>query len=216
MSAIHLPDIKTFVYTVAKHTERQGYINQMMKELEFSNWEFLFGSEGRQPYWVNIHSDWIQLLATPVPFLLLEDDATITSHYSSDVTYPDDAQMVYLGGTANGELENMQAILDISATTDTPLRASNGPRTWPGHLVYSEREDDYIRVYNMHSTHAILFVDQQTATDFQVSINAYRDRSAVDVVFARGMHKYKTYCRKQPFWYQNDGHHNDPTLRYYP
>ena len=81
-------------------------------------------------------------------------------------------------------------------------------------MVYSERPDDYIRIYNMHSTHAVLFVDDDCRKRVQSAIAQGRDK-AVDVVTAHNMRFYRTYLLKRPFWYQNDGHHHRPTLEYY-
>ena len=81
-------------------------------------------------------------------------------------------------------------------------------------MVYSEYDDRYIRIYKMHSTHAILFLNEDVKRQLQSAINDMRDL-AVDVVIARNMRKYKIYCLKQPFWYQKDGWNDERTMRYY-
>ena len=50
-------------------------------------------------------------------------------------------------------------------------------------MVYSERPDDYIRIYNMHSTHAVLFVDDDCRKRVQLAIAQGRDK-VVDAQYA--------------------------------
>jgi hypothetical protein len=205
---MYLPSIKTFVYTIGKNQQRQIQIKKMLTDLNFTDWSFFFGNEKKQPYWVNIHDDWIKVLDTPAPFLILEDDACVTEDYKPDIIYPIDSQLVYLGGTSNGEFCNLYKL------KNNLLTYSNGPKNVAECLAYSERSDEYIQIFNMHSTHAVLFVNDYVKSSLKIEINTRRD-IAVDVVFARWMWCYKVYCLKKPFWYQNDGHHNEATLKYY-
>ena len=178
----------------------------MLTKLGFSDWGFVFGGDKFKPYWKNIHDDWIKMLETPTPFLILEDDATITDYYHPEVEYPEDTQLLYLGGTTNGEDCVFPDGLDL-----LPSQGSKDVFAW---MVYSEYDDRYIRIYNMHSTHAILFLNEDVKRQLQSAINDMRDL-AVDVVIARNMRKYKIYCLKQPFWYQKDGWNDERTMRYY-
>jgi len=199
----HLPSTKTFVYTIERNKERQQRITDMLVQMGFSDWQFVYGKQA-QPYWMGIHNDWVRMLETPPPFLILEDDAVVAPYYVPTVDYPDDAQLVYLGGTANGHFYNAMGV-----------KFSKGPAGYPYRMAYTEYSNKFIRVYNMHSTHAVLFVDQQTTTDFMHYI-ARRPQNAVDTIFAMYAHKYRMYCVKHPYWYQKDGHNEGSTLNYYP
>jgi hypothetical protein len=210
---IHLPSVKTFVYTIPKNVDRQRNISIMMNQLGFTNWEFVFGKE-QNPYWMAIHQDFIEMLNTPVPFIILEDDVSLTDYYKPTIEYPSDANLVYLGGTRHGEFGFLDEIKKIIEIDNNVLIASDGFRLVPGCMIYTEYDNDYIRVYNMHSTHAMLFMDDLTKLDFQrvVEINRHIH---VDMVFAYTMLTYKVYCLKHPFWHQNDGRNDDVTLNYY-
>ena len=157
-----LPNIKTFVYTIARNVERQQKMAAMLRKLGFSNWEFVYGSTGETPYWMNIHADFIKILQTPVPFLFLEDDVELTEYYRSDIVYPNDAELVYLGGSVNGELYHIRDIMKLAKENKETLMICTAPRTfWPDFMVYADRPDAYIHTYNMHSTHAILFLNEK-------------------------------------------------------
>jgi hypothetical protein len=199
---IYLPSIKTLVYTVEKNKERQNHIVEMMNKLKFANWSFIYGVANRRAYWIAIHDDFIRFLSEEnSPFLFLEDDATLTEHYKEEIEYPEDADLVYLGGTTNGEHFKQKNV-------DNSCRSGN--------MVYTEYNDEYIRIWNMHSTHAILFIKNDVNQQIKDVINWAKERCPTDVAIAMHMHKWKVYCRKLPFWYQNDDRNSCATQKYYP
>lgn len=207
-----LPSIPTIVYTTKHQTGRQERASKMLNELGFTNWQFWFGSEGKKPYWANIHDDLIKILGLPAPFLFMEDDAVVTANFKPEIDYPADAQLVYLGGTTHGELRYVSAIRD--ATTEDIIVSRGTSFYPPGVMIYTERPDEYIRVYNMHSAHAILFVDDAIKNELRLVIDMNRGLPH-DVILALSLFRYKAYCVKRPFWYQKDGHNDKPTLEYY-
>lgn len=211
---IHLPSIKTFVYTIPKHIGRQNNISEMLTKLDFTNWSFKFGKESQDPnpknHWQAMHDDWIEMFNTPIPFLILEDDATLTEHYKPTIEYPLDANLVYLGGSSNGEITFLKEIQE--AVND--LKYCEKIRKHQGWMVYSEYNDDYIRIYNMHSSHAMLFIDDYARLATQKALDTNR-HMPTDLIFAYTMLNYKTYCVKRPLWYQQDGYNDFCTLNYY-
>jgi hypothetical protein len=221
-----LPSIKTFVYTIQRNVERQQKMAAMLNKLGFSNWEFVVGSIEKNPYWMNIHVDFAKVLETPPPFLFLEDDVDLTEYYRPEITYPNDAELVYLGGSVNGELYHIRDITKLARENNETLMMCTAPREfWPEFMIYAERPDSWIRTYNMHSTHAILFVGSCATNGMRDFIRENSQLGlgrlpamqsmAVDRLFGDQMHLYKTYCLKRPFWYQNDGRNNRITFRYY-
>lgn len=215
---LYLPSVKTFVYTIIKNKERQYKIINQLNELGFTNWEFVIGSTGRAEYWKNIHDDWITLLNTDTPFLILEDDAEYTEAYKEYINFPPSADIVYLGGTTNA-VEHQHILDYLSAETREKLKeSSQEPNTCGGlgTLLYTEYDDTYIQTYNMHSTHAVLFLNQDIHQKLQRAIRHFSELYPVDVVLALESSKNKVFCVKQPFWYQNDNHNSIFTSKYYP
>jgi len=204
---MNISKIKTYVYTVSKNKYRQELITTMLDKLQFSNWSFIYGKE-TNPYWVGIHDDFIEMLKTPAPFILLEDDAAEKT-YEADIEYPNDAQIIYLGGSSNGEK-------NIEHYDKSKLTFSKGSRTTPYAMLYGEIDNNYIRPYNMHSHHAVLFLDNKLNEDIIKIIKNNNKAYATDVILAEEMYRRKVYCRKQPMFYQTDGRQNEQTLNYFP
>jgi hypothetical protein len=196
---IHLPSIKTLIYTIEKNKDRQCRIADMLRKSYFSDWRFIYGTCSKKAYWQNIHDDFIRLLNDiQPPFIFLEDDATTTQYYEPYIEYPKDSDVVYLGGTINSQRIRLKI----------PDARTNQK------LIYTEYNYDYIRIYNMHSTHAILFLKDSINKEIRDTINNSR-KVPVDVVMASNMHRWKVYCRKHPFWYQQDGKNDRLTQIYY-
>ena len=205
---IHLPSVKTFVYTVTKNEDRRNNIVKMMSKLGFTNWSFVFGKDDKNlEYWQCIHDDWISMLNTKPPFLILEDDVDVTENYKSEIEYPSDAHLVYLGGTRNADDMHLKEIAKAAKRNNKTLIHDE-------EFVYTEYDENYIQIYNMHSTHAVLFVDDYSRHNFQYIINVNR-QMPVDVAFALTHPFFRVYLVKYPFWYQNDGHNNEKTSNYY-
>lgn len=101
---LHLPSVKTFVYSAPRFINRRTAIKAMMDEYYFQDWEYVWGEDsGRSRYWGTLHKNWINVLSkNAVPFLILEDDATQTGYFEPFLRYPSDADLVYLGGTTHG------------------------------------------------------------------------------------------------------------------
>jgi hypothetical protein len=222
---INLLNIKTFVYTIPANTVRQENVGNILTQLNF-NWRFVFGESEKLPYWRNIHNDWVKILSNSVPFLILEDDVVTTKYFTPNISYPADADLVYLGGTINGELYYIRDILKSVRSNKETLMICIGSRDWwPEFMVYTERPDAYIRPYNMHSTHAVLFVNEDAKNRMSkilddnsklgLGLEPAEQNISVDRLFAENMRNFKVYCLKKPFFYQADGHNDSSTLFYY-
>lgn len=122
---INLPSVKTFVYSGEQHIKRRNKIKLLLEHLNFKDWSFVIG-KASNPYWLKMHQDWLVMLETSTPFLILEDDIAVTENYKADVEFPLDAQIVYFGGSPYGPL----SFIDL-----------------PG---------EYIKLHSMYSNHAIM------------------------------------------------------------
>jgi hypothetical protein len=172
------------MYTIARNQDRQQRCTAMMRKLQFTDWSFVYGSEGKQHYWQNVHEDYVELLKTPAPFLLLEDDSTTTQAYHATLEYPDDAQHLFVGGNSCA-------------------------------LGYTEYDDNWLRIRSMYCGHAMLFIDEATKELIREILNQRRD-VPIDVAISDNLARFRGYCLKAPFWYQQDGHNDWSTQHYYP
>ena len=202
---ILLPQLRTVVMTMDWFRERQARVRWVLRSLGFQNVEWVCGRRSK-PYWRAIRRNVARVLASHTcPFLFLEDDvALMPENYHSDVEVPANTDIFYLGGTLNAE----------NYTGEPPglIRKPGGVTPWP--LTYVEHDENHIQIFNMHSTHAILFLTETAKNGFLSSIARYPD-TPVDVCFAREMGRWQTLLVKRPFWHQDDGHNNQLTLEYY-
>ena len=153
------------------------------------------------------------LKVTTTPFLLLEDDAALVDDIHPIVNYPSDANLIYLGGSSCGnDLRGWWKDGLLQSPGDTSGLNEVGT-VWPHRMVYTERPDQWIQTYNMHTTHAMLFIDEEAKKEI---INIWDTPSqAVDMTIADWTRDKKVYCLKHPIWYQTDGHSDLRTRGYY-
>jgi len=196
-------ELPVYVYTIKNNRERQENISKTLRYLGFKSYTLLIGGEGKKHYWQNIHDDFLNILQLDLPFLFLEDDIE-PNYFTPIIEVPLNAQLAYLGGTKNGELYN---------TYNTDLKHTRFANT-PFPMVYQDMEGDWIRPMNMHSTHAVMFLDRKTNNELAKKIDEGRDY-AVDIIIARNMWRYNTYLLKRPIFFQNDKLNNEFTTNYY-
>lgn len=116
-----------------------------------------------------------------VPGLVLEDDC-VKSNYRTQIEVPDDADIVFLG------------IWDVEKP------AIPAGKYLPAYKIHN---DDFVRVYSMHGSHAILYVSELGKT---VASRAYAIASATglwnDSILNRVLPFIKTYAVRQPIFAQ--------------
>lgn len=206
MPEIDLKKTKIYVITVDKNKDRQVKIIQMLKKIGLRNYEVIKG-EDSSPYWKGHKNSILGILKEHEikkygEFLILEDDATIIeNNFNHIVEYPQRADMLYLGGTINGiKSEQPKNSIEIAVGGYFGLR-------------YKEADHNWIKIYNMHSNHAMLFIKDSVRKIFIKSLSI---EQPADVCFASIMSKVDTLLIKKPYWYQDDGRNNIATQYYYP
>lgn len=136
------------------------------------------------------------------PVVVLEDDATETSHYCDEIDIPDDADAVWLGTSVYGLVDDWRKLrLSDEIYVNKPT-------------ILSEH-GNFFRVENMLSAHAVMYISKRYKSEM-VNYMKYQinDFTAPDIVFAATMKNYNIYAAKRPLFWQNDGAHNSqPTLQ---
>lgn len=119
------------------------------------------------------------------PFILLEDDVSLSETMPNNIEIPDDADIIYIGVSCGGLGKNARY------TKGDPLYA----------IDYNEK---YIRVYNMLSTHAIMICSAAGANIYaQCMLEGYYNPTGWDNFLARIQSYYKVYALKNPLFYQD-------------
>jgi hypothetical protein len=147
-------------------------------------------------------SSWIKLLESKLegdfrPFICLEDDCSATPWFRHDISLPEGADGLYLGISAYG-LHPMTG-LGYPQVQMTPVNT------------------EIVRIYNMLSTHAILFLSRSWAQNCLEGIRRALDTDlpgSWDIPISRSMGKFNIYALKKPLFYQDAkmGGQEEPTL----
>jgi hypothetical protein len=122
------------------------------------------------------------------PCLILEDDLEIYK-FRKIIEVPDDADAIYIGFSRYGWNHNQ----------DEPF---------PKSLKITELNDDYHRVYNMLSRHAIIHLNPEYDAACIEEMNKFIQYPDVykagDVSISKLHPKYKIYALNEPIFYQDD------------
>ena len=145
---------------------------------------------------------WIKMLESKLegdfrPFVCLEDDCSATPWFRRVISVPEDADAVYLG---------------ISTYGLHPMTGLGYP-----HVQMARVSSELVRIYNMLSTHALLFMTRAWTQKCLECVRQALDTElpgSWDIPIARSMADYKVYALKSPLFYQDSkmGGQEEPTL----
>jgi hypothetical protein len=191
-NSIKLTDIPTLWSTCLKPTlqNRNAELAAMTQRLNLKAKRI--DGPITEPYTIGVAIGYLQLLSTyPTPFLALEDDARelYPLPLGSVITHPSDADAVYLGTSIWGRLRNQSV---------------------RGGVIAAKYDAHFLRIFNMLSLHAILYINQKYVNDCYSKIVNWLQNpvGAPDDVIAENMHRYIIYAVKCPYFYQDDGGSN--------
>jgi hypothetical protein len=134
------------------------------------------------------------------PFLLLEDDVELSEWVTSmDIEIPENTDAFYFG---------------FSKYAGHPERNDS---LGYGSYQFQSVNDTYVRILNMVSAHAILFVSKRYKyANMEVMKRIFGGDMGTytpDVLISRIQPQFNIYAYKYPFFYQSDKLGNDP---FYP
>jgi len=132
------------------------------------------------------------------PFIYLEDDCNTTDWFRHIINVPNDADCVYLGISKWSMHPSVnKAVIGIQAD-------------------YVETNSEVVRLVNMLSNHAILFLSRKWT---ESCLAAYETTATwespdYDILQSRNMKSYNVYALKEPLFYQcaSVGGHEEATL----
>lgn len=173
---IKLTELKVAYINMGSYPNRKKTMLKMLEHYKFKNYMRIPGVPSNGRY-DTIADAHINALNTGAD-LILEDDC-LPYEYRDEIDIPEDADVVFLGvstGTTN---------------THTPK--------------YEKVSEDYYRLYDMVSLHAVLYV---TDSGRRWLRNAYRmtvdQKIGFDIATAKLMPTIKAYGLNVPIWYQRD------------
>lgn len=181
---IHLPSTPTVYINLEKHESRRNHIEAILKEQNFENVTRVNATYNPVGYIGLLESQLNAIENAKAPFLLLEDDVVIKD-FQQEIQIPEEADAVYLG---------------------TSAWALQGKRT-THFLRYNKTEiPGLLRIRNMLSAHAILFVNEQFRLECIAALrkNLKEEQLPCDVILAKIQQKSLVYCLNQPVFVQGD------------
>ena len=128
------------------------------------------------------------------PFIIFEDDCVIKNN-TPEIEIPDDADAVYLGVSSWGR-----------------MNSHSGP-----FVQYEEVEDGLLRIYNMLSAHAILYLNSDyISLCSKISEQAFHIADHQDIGFAEIQRYFNVYAFDDPMFYQTSSNGTNQPLSSYP
>jgi hypothetical protein len=198
--SLWLPATKTVVYTTKNQVARHDRVKAILTAAKFSDWSWCYGTN-TQPYWRQIAADHAELLSAHKPPLLILEDDIEPEHYRSNIMPPDGCQVAYLGGFRSGVHRGVVAARDAGLQVRTAFG-----------YAWSPVNSDWMRVFGMWGSHAILWLDAAAMAD--AARRLAEATEPIDTTLGLNQWRWQCYCVYRHLWWQNDGHHIRDTRRY--
>lgn len=183
-----IKEIKTYYINIDKDEEKRDSMEKMLSSLGFTNYERFSGIESE----FGCEKSHYKLLSQnpETPFIVLEDDCSLKTEVI-EMEIPDDIDMIYLGVSAFGYYNG-----NIST------------------VAYKEISEEVSRVYNMLSTHAMLYLSKRYVKVVKHLANHCGNITSqvFDKAIAEISKYFEVYALNDPFFYQNT--YNKPHTYY--
>jgi len=182
---IDLLNVPVYYINLDSDDEKRKSTETLLKRMGFRNVtrvSAIFHPKGRIIGCARSHYE--VLKDAKPPFIIIEDDCALNKDFINEIEIPDDADALYLGISHWGRYLN-----------------HSGP-----YVHYESIDDEIVRVYNMLTTHAIMYLSS-TYVDICKRISyhyGYEVEGHLDIGFAE-IHKfYNVYSYDEPLFRQYD------------
>lgn len=190
MPEIRLSDCDIAVINLTAQTERRASVSAVLHGLGLTHRfvEAIACSPGAVGCGLS-HIRALRAWRGERPLLLLEDDVALSDDYVDAIRTPDDADAVYLGASTFGAVEPFEFVAFTNAVLAEPAL------------------DGLVRVYNMLSAHAILYLTETARLiAMEAMISAMVDRGwPPDRGLAAAQARFNVYALQRPIFYQSAG-----------
>lgn len=180
---INLLNIPVYYISLEDQTETHIRMNNMLTELGFKN-IIKFAAQrhlgGKIMGCADSHA---QIFETnpETPFIILEDDCFLNKNFIAEIDVPDNADAIYLGISGWARYHNLSG----------------------NYLYATHSNSDIYQIYNMLSTHAILYLNKEYANSCKrIARWSAEKNQHLDIGFAENHKFYKIYAFDSPLFYQ--------------
>ena len=179
-------NIKTLVLNCKDDSSRRQHISTQLSKCEIA-FEIVEGIRC-QPGFIGCalsHLKAISHLALEPPFMIIEDDCSVTQDYQQVLDVPDRADLVYLGVSKWGMIPGSSK--GVYNTT-----------------VATRYNNTFLQVHNMLSAHAIIYLSERVLAATRTCIIKYvLDSLPHDIGLARLQREFIALTPNRPFFYQD-------------
>ena len=182
---VDIREIKSYVISLHDAVDRKQHMIQVMKLIQFNDWEFFDAVDVRNkfPYWIGCGlSHFLLLSKAKYPCFVFEDDIA-PSRWGKHSINLESGGITYLGLSSWG--------------------LKNGPCQHMG-VEFEAYDKDRVIVRHMTSAHAIYYPSKEIAQNFYEGIikHMFETQRPFDEYYAKCQLKHKTYALKNPLFYQ--------------
>lgn len=181
---LNLLDIPVHYINMDKDVERRESMERLLEEKGFKNVVRARGVDGggeiHDANWrIGCATSHLLLLSQlQPPFIILEDDLRSLDSFKSHIEVPDDSDAIYLGNSSWG--------LEFGCGVD-------------GAVMWEKATHDLVRVFNMLTTHAILYLTHSyVAACAYAAQKAIYKKDHVDKFIAAIQPDFNVYCCNPP------------------
>jgi GR25 family glycosyltransferase involved in LPS biosynthesis len=194
MKSLDLREVKSYVINMDSQPDRLAQVYSRFNQLgvtperfKATSYEGVTGTTSQQGFLGCAQSHYNLLDTATAPLLVLEDDVVPTEDWYPILEVPEDTDLVYLGVSNWGYVKP-----DMS-------------RSYHGVVIGSQHDDNFKRVYNMCSTHAILYLNEEIIETVKEVI---KECLSIPTPFDMGMARLQTKAvvvtPNKPMVYQED------------
>jgi len=187
---IDLTKIKSYVINVDSATKRFEECKRILDRLNISFERYSANTTPSPPnpygsHMVGCSLSHLELLEKIEPgTIIFEDDIAPTRYFTSKISVPEDTDALYLGVSVYG----------------VPVASDLG---YPGAVIATQETQHLKRIYNMCSTHAILYLSKKYIDAVKESISGHLFRGVTcDVAIAHIQNDFKVLTPNNPLFYQ--------------
>jgi hypothetical protein len=192
---VKLTEIPVIYINLDDQPERKDSMEENLTKLGFKNIIRVPAFKDRIGKRGCAYSHALSLEEIDPPFIILEDDC-LPLNFADEVDIPDDADAVYLGISSWGR-----------------MNGHSGPCVqWDS----VEDRDDLVRIYNMVSAHAILYINPDYVDLCKrIAYHGYLISDHHDIGFADVQKYYDVYAFDSPMFYQTSSNGTNNNLTSY-
>ena len=178
---LDLRKIPVIYINLDKDTEKNEQMKVMLSNLGFENIIRLSAYSFPDKPLSGCAFSWYNALQeVEPPFLVLEDDCVV-KNFNPEIEIPDNTDALYLGISSWGR-----------------MNAHSGP-----FVQYEKVGDNFLRLYNMLSTHSILYLSAEyTSLCTKIAKHWSDIGDHLDIGFAEVQKYYNVYAFDEPMFYQ--------------